>query len=96
MLFKIFAQILDTKKLPNIPTTNANQHTLNIIFSSVFVLLGAVALFMVVLSGFNYVMARGNPESVEKAKNRLMYAIIGLILASLAYAIVNVFLQRAS
>lgn len=64
--------------------------------SDVFVVLGALALFMIVLAGFNYVNARGQPEAVEKAKNRLMYALIGLVLAASAYGIVNVFLEKVT
>lgn len=88
-------QILDPSKV-GLPQTCADQSTLNTIMSDVFIVLGAVALFMIVLSGFNYVNARGQPEAVEKAKNRLVYAIVGLVLAASAYGIINVFLQRTS
>ena len=48
---------------------------------------GIAALFIVV-NGYQYVLAAGNPEKLEKAKMGLTWAITGFILAISAYAIV--------
>lgn len=51
--------------------------------------LGAVAVIMIIIGGFRYVTAGGDTGSVTAAKNTILYAVIGLIVALLAYAIVN-------
>lgn len=51
--------------------------------------LGAVAVIMIVIGGFKYVVSNGDSSAVTSAKNTIMYAVIGLIVALLAYAIVN-------
>ena len=48
---------------------------------------GIAAVFIVV-NGYQYVLAAGNPEKLEKAKMGLTWAITGFILAISAYAIV--------
>lgn len=52
-------------------------------------IMGAVAVIMIIIGGFRYVTAGGDSGSVTAAKNTILYAVIGLIVALLAYAIVN-------
>lgn len=45
---------------------------------NVVVQIGIIAVvFFIVLSGFKMVVARGNPEELNKAKNMLWYTLIG-------------------
>jgi len=48
----------------------------------------AIALLFIILGGFRYIFSMGNPEGVEKARNTVLYAILGLILIFVAYLIV--------
>jgi len=52
-------------------------------------IIGAVAVIMIVVGGIKYTVSNGNPEQIKNAKNTIMYAIVGIVLAILAYAIVN-------
>ena len=52
-------------------------------------LLGAVSVIMIVVGGFKYVVSNGNAEQIKSAKNTIMYAIIGLVVAIFAYAFVK-------
>ena len=50
------------------------------------VALGGIAVFvMLVAGGLMYLTSGGNPESVQKAKNTLTYAVIGIALFVLAW-----------
>ncbi len=51
--------------------------------------LGTVAVIVIIFAGIFYTTSSGDPKMVEKAKNTLMYAVIGLIVAVLSYAIVG-------
>ena len=51
--------------------------------------LGAAAVIMIIIGGFRYVVSGGDSSSVTAAKNTILYAVIGLVIAVLAYAIVN-------
>lgn len=52
-------------------------------------LIGAVAVIMLVIGGIRYVVSGGNQDQVTGAKNTIMYAIIGIVVAFLAYAAVS-------
>jgi glucose uptake protein GlcU len=79
----------------NLPTACANQATLNTLLGDLFILLGAISVLMIVIAGLRYVMARGNSEKTTQAKNIIQYSIIGLIISSLAYAIVSFVITNA-
>lgn len=57
-------------------------------------LIGAVAVIMLVIGGFRYVISGGDQSQVTSAKNTILYAIIGIIVAFLSYAAVNFVLTR--
>lgn len=48
-----------------------------------------VSVFMLILGGFKYTTSNGDSNKVTSAKNTIMYAIIGLVIAIFSYAIVN-------
>lgn len=48
-----------------------------------------LAMVMVVVGGFQYVVARGNPGAIGAAKDRIANAVIGLVLALGSYTILN-------
>ena len=52
-------------------------------------LVGAVAVIMLIIGGFRYVASNGDAAATKGAKDTIMYAIIGIIVAFLAYAAVN-------
>lgn len=52
-------------------------------------IVGTLAVIMIIVSGIFYVISSGDAGRVAKAKNTLMYSIVGLVVAFVAYAIVN-------
>ena len=52
-------------------------------------LAGAVAVIVIIIGGIRYVMSSGDAGQVQSAKNTILYAVIGLIVVIMAYAIVN-------
>lgn len=59
------------------------------IVNTLLFVIGAVSVIMLIWGGIRYTTSAGNATNVTAAKNTIMYAIIGLIIAFLAYAIVN-------
>lgn len=52
-------------------------------------LIGAISVLMLIYGGISYTISMGDAKKVETAKNTIMYAVIGIVVALLAYAIVN-------
>ena len=55
---------------------------------------GLLAVIMIIVSGIKMITSAGDAGAVTKARNTLLYAIVGLIVAVLAYAIVNFVLKK--
>jgi len=54
----------------------------------VIIMLPVIAFF-IVLAGFNFVFARGNPESLKTAKWNFLYVIVGTCLMLGAWLLAN-------
>lgn len=52
-------------------------------------ILGAISVIMIIIGGVRYVVSGGDSSAVKGAKDTILYAIVGLVIALLAYAIVN-------
>ena len=57
-------------------------------------LIGAIAVIVIIIGGLRYVTSGGDSSQMTAAKNTILYAVIGVIVAILAYAIVNFVLQN--
>lgn len=78
-----------------VPTNLANgdgsliQTVINVMLYAI----GVISVIMLIIGGFRYVVSGGQKESVTAAKNTILYAIVGLLVALFAYAIVHFVLQ---
>ena len=59
------------------------------ITNTILYIVGIVAVIMLIIGGVKYVVSGGDSKKVTDAKNTVLYAIIGLVIAVFAYAIVN-------
>lgn len=50
---------------------------------------GIIAVIMIIISGLRMVISSGEAKAVASAKNGILYSVIGLVVAILAFAIVN-------
>ena len=83
-----FAQ-LDTSALPNNATTgDAPNSAIATVLNIVFGIVGSVALLIIVISGFRYVLAGGDPNKVATAKKSIVFAVVGLVIALAGFSIV--------
>lgn len=72
-------------KAKNDDAANMIQTVINILL---FVL-GMIAVIMIVVGGIRYTTSNGNSTQVKEAKDTVLYAVVGLIVAILSYTIVN-------
>ncbi len=59
------------------------------ITNTILYIVGIIAVIMLIIGGIKYVISGGDSKKVTDAKNTVLYAIIGLVIAVFAYAIVN-------
>lgn len=64
------------------------------IINTALMIVGVLAVAMIIFSGISYVTSAGDKAKTTKAKNTLIYSIVGLVVAISAYAIVNFVLSK--
>ena len=82
----------DMKKIAgcNEPT-GKNKDVVEIVQSGVNVvisLVGVLAVFSIIYGGFTYITAQSDPAKIKRGKDMVVYAVVALVVAFLAYGIV--------
>lgn len=73
--------------------TKTNTFVRNLISTLLFAL-GIVAVIAIVVGGIRYTTSDGDSGKIKQAKDTILYAVVGLVVAMLAFAIVNFVLFR--
>lgn len=66
------------------------------VITTILVILGMVAVVMIVIGGIRYTTSNGDAGQIKSAKDTILYAVVGLIVAIFAFAIVNFIIGRLS
>lgn len=72
---------------------NDLMNTLTIIINVIVGVVGFIAVAMIVMGGISFATSQGDASKVAKARNTILYGVVGLVVALLAYAIVNFVLK---
>lgn len=59
------------------------------IINAVIGVLGIVCVVVMIIGGVNYMTSAGDAGKVKKAKDTILYGLIGLVVCVLAFALVN-------
>ena len=65
------------------------QGTVKNVLQIIIGLVGILSVVMIIFGGIQYTTSAGDAQKVTKAKNTILYAIIGLVISLLAFAIVT-------
>lgn len=76
-------------------STDLPEFIKNIVNILLFVI-GAVSVIVIIVGGIRYVTSAGDSSGITGAKNTILYAVVGLVVAFMAYAIVNFVLDGLS
>jgi len=91
-MFSIFSATLNGVTV-NIPEVKADSTTLAGVLGWVYIVIGILAVVFIIIGGLRYVLSNGDSKKLEQARNTITYAIVGLVLAILAYAITQFIVQ---
>lgn len=60
-----------------------------VIINVIIGVVGLIAVAMIVIGGIGFATSQGDPQKTKKAKDTILYGVIGLVVALLAFAVVN-------
>jgi hypothetical protein len=72
-----------------VATLQGFQCLLANVFSIALTTIGIAGFIMLIIGSMKWLLSGGNAQHVEKAKNTMTYAIVGLIVALSAFIILN-------
>ena len=84
------------QKPSGLPDTAAGSTQIEAVLAIVFQIAAAIAVLIIAIAGFTYVISQGDPQRINKAKDAILYAIIGLVVSILGYTIVAFVLGRVA
>ena len=70
-------------------TGNELSSAIIAIINAVVGVLALVCVIVIIIGGVNYMTSSGDAGKVKKAKDTILYGVIGLVICVLAFAIVN-------
>lgn len=80
----------DNLSIPRTTPDNALGTALKIVFA----IAGAISIVVIVVAGLQMVLSQGNPDQVNKSRNAVIYAIVGLVVCIAGYSIVTFVLSK--
>lgn len=66
------------------------ENVINILLT----IIGIIAVIMIIIGGIKYVTSTGDSSSINSARETIIYALVGLGIAIMAYALVNFVIGR--
>lgn len=89
-----FVEVSDISSVAqcNLPKEEKGEDLLSQIAKVINVILGMVgiiAVVVIIIGGISFITSQGDPGKVTKARNTILYGVVGIAVALLAFAIVN-------
>ncbi|MDB5163816.1 MAG: hypothetical protein JWS12_434, partial [Candidatus Saccharibacteria bacterium] len=78
----------------NLPRVQATPATLQTGLQIAFGSIAAVAVLIIVIAGLQLIVAQGEPQSISKARQTIIYAVVGLAIALFAEAAVTLLIGK--
>jgi cytochrome bd-type quinol oxidase subunit 2 len=65
------------------------NNTITQVINTMLFIVGILSVIMIIWGGISFVISRGDPDKTKNARNTIVYAVVGLVVAIIAYALVN-------
>lgn len=88
--FPVFADVCDDfPDDPGCASGGSLYDSYTSILNTVLATVGVISVVVIIISGIMITTSAGDPGKVKKARSAIVYAIVGLVISLLAFAIVN-------
>ncbi len=89
----LLANFIEPTQL-DIPKSDLGDSSIRHILQLITGIIGAISFLLMVLAGLKYVLSRGNPDEINKSKDTIIYALVGLLISMAALGIVTFVMVR--
>lgn len=89
LLQKVHFRALAAIYVPDTGGPSSVQQLVTNIINTLLFVVGSLAVIFIIVGGIQYVISSGDPKRIDTAKNTITYAVVGLVVSILAFAIVS-------
>lgn len=82
--------VVEENKLSMDGGNNVISQAINVALAT----LGSISVLIIVIAGFQFAVSQGNQEKTKKARQTILYAVVGLIVAIASTLIVNLVIDN--
>ena len=93
---KLIAALQITPEQAGLPKVDANAQTIANVIGTVFLVIGAMSVFYLLLAAIRYITSNGDQQQITQAKQSIIYGVAGLVISLMAFGIVQFILGRLS
>lgn len=70
-------------------SSDSAENLIKNVINILLYLVGIIAIIAIIIGGIRYVTSNGDSGAIKSAKDTVLYAVVGLVVAIMAFAIVN-------
>ncbi|PIR06604.1 MAG: hypothetical protein COV55_03715 [Candidatus Komeilibacteria bacterium CG11_big_fil_rev_8_21_14_0_20_36_20] len=82
-----------TVSLPNPLSVDSVPEFISNMIRGLLGVVGAIALFFLILGGFQWMTSQGNADKIQKGKDSMVWSIFGLVMVFVSYILINLVFQ---
>ena len=87
---KLYMALVDVKlKDTGLPGVNANNTNVKAVLQLIFAIIALVTVIYIIITGLKLIVQQGDPQGISKARQGIIYAALGLLIALSAEIIVT-------
>lgn len=86
-LFTTLADVIITA--PGVPDVTPSDSTIGNVMSFITGVAAGVAILIIAIGSLKLIISRGNPEALNKARDTIIYALVGFVISAAAFVIVT-------
>lgn len=76
-----FADTLLDSQQVDIPQVSADQDLITTVLTWSLALAAAICFLIIIIAGFQFIISRGTPDKITKARQTIIYAVVGLAIS---------------
>lgn len=84
-----YLSVVDPNRIDNLPNAELTSTTTREVLQLVSAVGAVIALIVITIAALKYIFSQGDPNKISNAKNTIIYALIGLVIAITAFSIVT-------
>lgn len=92
LITNLAALITDDKV--SIPKTQTDRNTITDGLQVFLGIAAAVAILIIAISALRLIISRGNPDTLNRSRETIIYAVVGLVICAAAFAIVTFVVEQ--